>query len=90
LLLAGPPFFFAPDYTLDKLTLPQALHAAILTREWQHAEKAWELESVSVAVAAGMGSKEAAAAIQDFCRREPGRRPQTFGDLLRKARQQQE
>jgi len=68
------------------MTLPQVLFLTVQKAEQEHEERAWQMQSLSVAVAAGMGSKEANKAIQRFAKQKLGRRERTFGELLAEAR----
>ena len=84
--LAGPPFYFRPDYVLDCLTLPQVLFQTLQKAEWEHEERRWQMQSLATAVAAGTGGKEAANAIERFVKQKLGQREKSFTELLAEER----
>ena len=67
--------------------MPQVLFLTIRGAELAHEERTWQMQSLALAVASGMGSKGADKAIQNFAKQKLGqRRKRTFGEMLAEER----
>lgn len=75
---------------LDNLTLPQVLFCVLQKAEYEHGERVWEMQTMALAVAAGMGSQSAYNAIKGIAKRKLEQRQLTFGELLAREQEKQQ